>query len=250
MDEMVSRLLGPRETGSPHKPRRGDGNGAAPDGRLPVDLEELIRDGAPIRERSERFFYVVATLKDRGRSVEEIESFLANHPAGIAEKYEGRLRSEIERCFVKCQVHENTDAAKIDQLASLSSLEYEKARKETAKELGFQVSRLDALVKAARPKDGMDIVSDVEPWPHPVDGVALLGEIEATIKRFLVCGVFTPRTLSLWIAATWLADVFHVAPILNIVSPELRCGKTTCLDRLADWLIGHGAAPVCIATRD
>jgi hypothetical protein len=31
----------------------------------------------------------------------------------------------------------------------------------------------------------MDIVSDVEPWPHPVDGVALLGEIEATIKTCL-----------------------------------------------------------------
>ena len=38
MDEMVSRLLGPRQTGSPHKPRKGDGNEAAPDGRCPSIL--------------------------------------------------------------------------------------------------------------------------------------------------------------------------------------------------------------------
>ena len=118
MDEMVSRLLGPRETGSPHKPRKGNGNEAAPDGRLPVDLGELIRDGAPIGERSERFFYVVATLKDRGFSVDEIESLLANNPAGIAEKYSGRLRAEIERCFDKAKPNENKDAASNEHRAS------------------------------------------------------------------------------------------------------------------------------------
>ena len=85
---------------------------------MPVDLGELIRDGAPIGERSERFFYVVATLKDRGFSVDEIESLLANNPAGIAEKYEGRLRSEIERCFDKAKPNENKDAASNEHRAS------------------------------------------------------------------------------------------------------------------------------------
>jgi hypothetical protein len=150
MDESVSRYCGPKETGIPTK-----GNGAAPDGRLPVELLELIRDGVPVGKRSEQFFYVVATLKDCDFLVDEIETLLAKYPAGIAEKYKGRLRSEIERCFDKAKPNENTDA-KIEQPASLSPVEYEKARKETAKELGYRTSVLDALVKAARPTDGVD----------------------------------------------------------------------------------------------
>jgi hypothetical protein len=123
LNEAFLQLCGPRETGTPRKPRKGNGNGAG-------DLGELIRDGAPIGERSEQFFRVVATLKDRGLSVDEIESFLANHPAGIAEKYRDRLRCEIERCFGKAKPNENTDAAKIDQLASLSSLAKKRGRRQ------------------------------------------------------------------------------------------------------------------------
>lgn len=75
-----------------------------------------------------------------------------------------------------------------------------------------------------------DIVTDVAPWPQPVNGVILLDEVEATIRRYLVCGPSSHETIALWVAATWFVDIFHVAPILNLVSPAPRCGKTTCSD--------------------
>jgi hypothetical protein len=70
---------------------------------LPPELDALIRDGAPVSTRSEKFFHVVGWLKDVGYSVDEIERLLSAFPNGIAAKYRGRLRSQIEDCYCKAE---------------------------------------------------------------------------------------------------------------------------------------------------
>ncbi len=40
---------------------------------------------------------VVRSLKAKGYNVNRIERFFARYPNGIAKKYEGKLRTEIER---------------------------------------------------------------------------------------------------------------------------------------------------------
>src|SRR5262249_405494 len=55
------------------------------------------------RQRSEAFQGVVWRLANCGHTIDEIEEILAVHPNGIAKKYEGRLRKEIERSYSKRQ---------------------------------------------------------------------------------------------------------------------------------------------------
>ncbi len=68
---------------------------------LPTALFELIRNGVPSGQRSEKFFYVVAALKGLGYDVDDVEELLVYHLTGIAEKFEHRLRAEIERAYKK-----------------------------------------------------------------------------------------------------------------------------------------------------
>jgi RecA-family ATPase len=78
---------------------------------LQPDLAELIREGLPTGERSEKFHRVVASLKDLGHSADAITSLLETHPGGIAEKYAGRLDTEVKRCYGK--IESNTDQQEV-----------------------------------------------------------------------------------------------------------------------------------------
>lgn len=75
---------------------------------LPIELERLIRDGAPEGERSEKFMHVVGWLKDYGWTAPEIVALLARHPNGIAEKYGDRLEVEVHRCWNKAETKART----------------------------------------------------------------------------------------------------------------------------------------------
>jgi putative DNA primase/helicase len=70
----------------------------------------------------------------------------------------------------------------------------------------------------------------VTPWPEPVDGAALLDELVAVIKRFIVCDHHTAVAASLWCTFTWVIESVQVAPIAMITAPEKRCGKSQLLN--------------------
>jgi putative DNA primase/helicase len=71
-----------------------------------------------------------------------------------------------------------------------------------------------------------------EPWSDPVDGADLLDEIHALIARYVVVPSEARHAIALWILSTWTFDLFDVAPILAVLSPVKRCGKTTLLTLL------------------
>lgn len=82
------------------------GDGAEPSipivfDELPEGLRRLIAEGAPEGQRSEQFHSAIAQLKEHGADADAIEALLSEHPGGIAAKFAGRLRGEIERCYVK-----------------------------------------------------------------------------------------------------------------------------------------------------
>ncbi|MBU6428099.1 MAG: DUF3631 domain-containing protein [Cyanobacteria bacterium REEB65] len=118
------------------------------------------------------------------------------------------------------------------RLAALPEAEYERCRKEKAKELGVRVTFLDRLVEAFRHEDDPEpesLVAAPEPWPDPVDGAALLTELAATVRRFIVLSEHKARALALWSVHTHAIEAAAVTPILALVSPQKRCGKTTAL---------------------
>jgi 5S rRNA maturation endonuclease (ribonuclease M5) len=128
------------------------------------------------------------------------------------------------------------DKAEISRLAKLSLLDYDRERIDAAGKLGCRVQTLDGEVAKARgygdspPGQGRTLeFPEPEPWPEPVDGAELLDEIEAVFSRFAVCETAARDALVLWCCATWFEPVAQVAPILNITSPEMRCGKSLVL---------------------
>ncbi len=66
------------------------------------ELMKLIEEGVPEGHRSEVFYRVVATLKQRhGFSVDGIVTLLEKYPNGIAAKYAGRVVEEVRRVYEK-----------------------------------------------------------------------------------------------------------------------------------------------------
>jgi predicted P-loop ATPase len=63
--------------------------------------QDIIENGAPEGERSEKFQEVVWHLASNGWSIEQIVEELKKHPKGIGLKYAGRLLAEVTRSYDK-----------------------------------------------------------------------------------------------------------------------------------------------------
>jgi hypothetical protein len=144
------------------------------------------------------------------------------------------------------------DAAEIEKLARLAPLDYERARKDAGKRLGIsRLALLDALVKAKRGELGLDggnsgqgrpiEFPEVEPWPQPVNGRALLDEVANAIRHHVVLTDTARDSAALWIAHTYLLDRVMITPRLAITSPVKGCGKTTLLDVIGQ--LAHRSLP-------
>lgn len=102
------------------------------------------------------------------------------------------------------------------------------------KQLGVTTDLLRAIGAAAPAnKNAVAFNSDPEPWPDPVNGEDLLDRIAALIRRHVVLKAHDLVTVSLWIVLTYLCDVADTLPLLAIVSPDKRCGKTSLLGVLS-----------------
>jgi hypothetical protein len=75
--------------------------------------------------------------------------------------------------------------------------------------------------------------AEPEPWPEPVEGCTLLGELIATFTRFVALPRFGDVAAALWTVHAHALAAAAVSPLLALTSPEKRCGKTTLLSLLA-----------------
>ena len=132
-----------------------------------------------------------------------------------------------------------TDAeidAEIERLSKLPLVAYERQRGAAARRVDMRATILDKLVSSKRQPEvanGQGQPLDLptpEPWPHPVDGAALLSEMTAAVLRYTVMEVGSAETVALWVLHAHAFDAFQISPRLGITSPEKRCGKSTALD--------------------
>ncbi len=77
-------------------------------GAQTVDYQQVIENGAPEGERSEKFQQVIWHLAGQGWSTEQIAQELGKHPNGISAKYAGRLQLEVQRSFNKWRTKKRT----------------------------------------------------------------------------------------------------------------------------------------------
>jgi putative DNA primase/helicase len=125
------------------------------------------------------------------------------------------------------------DAAEFARLAALSPLQYDRERKEAAKRLGCRPSTLDRQVARQRgepigaTRQGRPVViDDVEPWPEPVNGAAMLDEFIRMLQQYVVISQRQADATALWVLHTHAGAAFDVAPYLWLRSAERRSGKT------------------------
>ena len=123
----------------------------------------------------------------------------------------------------------------IDRLATLSELDYELQRTETAKSLNnMSVRSLDKLVKKAKSKikseTSESLVVDTEPYSEPVSDIASVADQNYQIlEDHIACTHAVKVATTLWILMTWFIPASHILPIAWINAPERRCGKSTLL---------------------
>ncbi len=126
--------------------------------------------------------------------------------------------------------------ARIQHLANLDLVDYERCRQEEATALNLRVSVLDKEVQKMRQvsdephTDGFD---DMQPWPDPVDGADVLDELLTTIKRFCVLPDHSDVLIATWILHAHAHDCSDISPLLCLTSPEKRCGKSTAASVIA-----------------
>jgi putative DNA primase/helicase len=147
-----------------------------------------------------------------------------------------RPETQEEQKAFEVQREKVNGHARIAKLAQLSLIEYDQQRVKEAKQIGVRVSVLDAEVKKLRDNGATDnlagqplVFEELEPWPEPVNGAALLKELTATLEHFVVLLAHAAHACALWTAHTYAFDLRHCSPILAVRSPEKRCGKTTLL---------------------
>ena len=108
-----------------------------------------------------------------------------------------------------------------------------------ARGVGAPATMVDAALGTATTTDAQTgqgatlVLCDPEPWPLPVDGSDLLTELRGVFIRYLVLPAHAADMLSLWVIHTYAIGAVFLSPVLGILSPEKRCGKTTLLELLA-----------------
>jgi len=130
-----------------------------------------------------------------------------------------------------------TDAeidGEIERLSKLAPVAYERERSAAVRRLNIRACVLDKLMKGKREvTNGQGQPLDLptpEPWPDGVDGAALLSDMTAAIRKYVIMEVGCPEAVALWVLHAHALDAFQISPRLGITSPEKRCGKTTALD--------------------
>jgi hypothetical protein len=72
------------------------------------------------------------------------------------------------------------------------------------------------------------------PWPNAVHGAALMENLLAFLDRYIVMSNDGKIMLAMWVLFTHVFTFARVAPILALLSPVRRCGKTTVIQILIE----------------
>lgn len=193
--------------------------------------------------RNDTFFRLACRFNNDGLPAESIFAILKAHAERVRFDLDELHKVIVGACnrYPNDSVKPNEAAleARLQELATLSLIEYDQQRKLAADQLGLRTSTLDAEVEKRRQRSGHTAntnglsFNDPEPWNEPVIGSVLLTSLVQTIKQFVVMPDHMPLVVALWILFTYCHDAFQISPILCVTSPEKRCGKSTLLSLLS-----------------
>jgi putative DNA primase/helicase len=70
----------------------------------------------------------------------------------------------------------------------------------------------------------------------PINGADLLDQLVSILNRYLILPARATDAIALWIFHAHAHDAARISPILALLSPDRRCGKTTALDLIGSMV--------------
>jgi putative DNA primase/helicase len=104
-------------------------------------------------------------------------------------------------------------------------------------QLRITAGELDKIVAEARGDEPGSESKErwhVKRWPELVATADLLNDLVAGYARHVILSEHGAAALALWTLHAWALDAAYCSPLLMLVSPEPRCGKSTVL-KLLYW---------------
>ena len=89
------------------------------------------------------------------------------------------------------------------------------------------VLKEDFAVYVALQGDEPSAVTNVEPWPEPVDTKTVLTEVLAQFRRYVVVHDADALAIALWIMFAWVHEIAVHSTYLVFTGPEGDEGKST-----------------------
>ena len=130
-----------------------------------------------------------------------------------------------------------------DMLARLAELRRDNAAEwqrllRKLREAKVMIGDLKAAMAATESRDSDGLQGqplhwdEVEPWPGPVDGAALLDAIAELIRCYVDMPVTSADAVALWVVHASIHDRLEISTFLNITSATKRCGKSLLMEVL------------------
>ena len=157
-----------------------------------------------------------------------LDDYLVNTPNGskalesLCEKAV-TIDKVVRGCHLEFIEMELTNARlRVSVLAQLSRL--------FAPALKIPASTLEETIKIQYAEEKQELgMAAAEPWPEEVSGEALANDLLEVVKSYVVLDEKLAYALVLWIFLTYLEADVECLPLLSILSPVKRCGKTMLL---------------------
>ena len=109
-----------------------------------------------------------------------------------------------------------------------------------AKKLGVRAGAIDKEIESRRQQTAeakerqavKALFPPIEPYDGEVNGHELVEALRRQIRRYVVMDKHAVTAAALWVIHTHAVDAAFIAPILLVISPVKRCGKSTFRDVL------------------
>jgi hypothetical protein len=171
--------------------------------------------------------------------VHKVAESVSRYPVGGGSVADALKRAGADKLTKESTVSDREPVARalIVEAASLDPVGRALLRDELVQRYAFPAPLADSIVhtttqNSIKTQGAAMLFDDPPTWASPVDGAALLDEIEAVFRKYLVLPPYASVALTLWVVHTHAFDAAHVSPRVAIMSPEKRCGKSTLLKLL------------------
>ena len=196
----------------------------------------------PEGSRNDTLARIAGRLRSEGKSEAEIvEQLQKDNSKRCSPPLSDQEVQRIAKSIARYPVDNDSDSI-LDELAQLSTFDYERRRVEVAKSLNVRAPILDKLVEERRRAQqncsgsmrAIGLPDDPPAWDEPVQGDQLFKELVAVFRTYVVVEEWAATSIALWVMHAHVHDCFRISPILALLSPEPRCGKSTLLGLLND----------------